>query len=59
MHDLTDFCDAYMCQLKVVRATYSRIISTKSQSFCKATCSASLTTLKAHLPQSHDCRYYV
>jgi len=48
-----------MCQLIVVRATYSRIISTNSQSFCMATCSASLTILKALLPQSQDCRHYV
>jgi len=37
----------------------TRITSTESPSFCMATFNASLTKLKAFLPQSCDCSYYV
>ena len=38
---------------------HSRIISTKSLSFCMATFSASLTNFAALLPESRDCSCYV
>ena len=39
--------------------SYSSITSTKSPSFCTTTFSASLTSLTARPPQSHDCSCYV
>ena len=52
----SDYCETSM---QSVRGCYSRITSTKYQSFCMTTFSASLTNFTVHLPQSHDCSYYV
>jgi hypothetical protein len=42
-----------------IRASNSRITSTKSPSLCEKTWTASLTNLTALFPQSHDSIYYV
>jgi len=53
------YCNIHCNETPTSCAAYSRIISTKSPSFCMTTSSAILTHLAVFLPQSRDYTCYV